>query len=585
MTNFYTEHKKYILPAILTFVYVLFIITTWGKWGNVIADCFREMTVPQAVADGKVLYSDITCLYPPLAYQINALLFKIFGNSLNVLYLSAIACSSLVLVLLYKISQKYSSAETAFITVLTTMGIFTFRIMQLNSASWFFPYSYSFLYAFTACFAAFYLFLLFNETEDKKYLYLSGLMIGLSVAFKLDFLLFAILPFVAACKTKSIKGLLTAISVIILPFCFTLLIWLMCGGSADILSYQKEFLTAFANAPSVLQYNSLVLIQSINKYSLNLLSFSGLAFLIQIVAITIFSALVIFVAPKIKNVIFKSIFSVIAFLTGYIFIIQNIAIAHFKMDVHPNLVFLPYFLILTALAIWVIRNEQKIYSRKEKFYLLLIVSAFLMSYRIWAAVFISSIGNFIAVMYWLAFVYLLLEIIPEYFPKLQNNMYRKLVCTVLVLYAFSYSVLYLTNAGNMNEQISSDKGVIYGGKTTDTINKTIEYINANIDKDKTVLVADEGLVLNYLTDRKTNLKYYALIPHFIDTFGEENIIADLDKNPPDYIFVTNNPYLFVGYFGKNYALKIMDYILTKYDKTEDITGKNGFEISIYKLKP
>ena len=128
MTEFFEKYKKYIVPAFLFCIYLVFTLITWGKWGHVIFDCFREVIIPQAMLQGKVLYSDITCIYPPLAYQFNTLLFKIFGDSLNVLYILAIICTLTVLTLLYKTAEKKSSVIMAFTVVLTIMEIFIFRM-------------------------------------------------------------------------------------------------------------------------------------------------------------------------------------------------------------------------------------------------------------------------------------------------------------------------------------------------------------------------------------------------------------------------------------------------------------------------
>lgn len=584
MLSFYENYKKFILPAILAVIYCLFITLTWGKWGNIIADCFREMIIPQALNEGKILYSDITCLYPPLAYQLNALLFRFFGNSLNVLYISGITCSSIILCLLYKLTQNHSSHETAFVTVLSAMGIFTFRILPLNFASWFFPYSYSFLYSFTACFAAFYFYILFFDKQNEKYLYLSALMTGLSVAFKPDFLIFGILPLISALKSKNLRKIFISLTCLVLPFCATFILWFLSGGSFEILAQQKDFLVNFAKTPSVLLFNKLLLVQTINKYTINVLSFSAINFLIQIGVITFFSVITVFITTKIKNLILKNIFILLSFFTGYITIFKNIAISHLKINVHTNLVFLPYFIFAATIIFLFLKNKSKNYTDKDKFYLLTAVSAFLISYRILAALFISYIGNFIAVLYWLTFVFLLLEILPEYCSKLRTNLYKKTVSVILLIYSLTYSILYLSTAANMQSKIKSEKGVYYGGIRTAAFRQAIDYVNKNIPPEKSVLVVDEGTVINYFTDRKTNLKYYALIPHYIDTFGEDKIITDLDRNKPDYIFITNNDYIFIGKFGQNYAKNIMNYIYSKYEATETFKSADNFKITVMKLK-
>lgn len=170
---FFEKYKSKIYPFILIAIYALFIFLSWGKWGHFLADSFREAVIPQALLDGKVLYSEITNLYPPLAYQLNALLYLIFGNSLNTLYIASILCSVSVLSVIYKLAKEYASDFTAFIIVLSAMEIFVFRVNILNSASWIFPYSYSFLYAFTACIFAFAVYCYYKKVNNHKYLYLT----------------------------------------------------------------------------------------------------------------------------------------------------------------------------------------------------------------------------------------------------------------------------------------------------------------------------------------------------------------------------------------------------------------------------
>ncbi len=113
MRDFFNKYKGIILPLILIFIFFTGVNLSWGKWGHVIYDCFREAVLPQAILDGKVLYRDITNLYPPLGYYFNALLYLIFGNSLNTLYWAGIINSFLILSIIYFVVKKYSSDFTA----------------------------------------------------------------------------------------------------------------------------------------------------------------------------------------------------------------------------------------------------------------------------------------------------------------------------------------------------------------------------------------------------------------------------------------------------------------------------------------
>ncbi|MGN0014656.1 MAG: glycosyltransferase family 39 protein, partial [Candidatus Gastranaerophilaceae bacterium] len=235
MSLFFAKHKTKIFPFILIIIYALFVFLSWGKWGHFLADSFREAVIPQELLNGKVLYSDITNLYPPLAYQLNALLYLIFGNSLNTLYIASILCSVAVLSIIYKLAKEYSSDFTAFIIVLTAMEIFVFRVNILNSASWIFPYSYSFLYAFTACIFAFAAYCRYKKDNHNKYLYLTFLLTGLSVAFKYDFLLFVFLPLYEVLKNKSMKQIIYGILLFLFPSLMSFGIYLFTGGTLSAL--------------------------------------------------------------------------------------------------------------------------------------------------------------------------------------------------------------------------------------------------------------------------------------------------------------------------------------------------------------
>ena len=585
MSDYFEKYKKYIVPALLFIVYAVFTIFTWGRWGNVIFDCFREAIIPQAMIDGKVLYTDITCIYPPLAYQINALLFKIFGNSLNVLYSASIVCCLTILTLFYKMALKKASLLATFTFILTIMEVFIFRIVSLDVGSWYFPYSYSFLYAFTFCIVAFYLYVLFKDTEDKKYLYLSALAAGISAACKFDFLLFILLIVYETVKRKEIKNLGYCLILFLVPLFCAFGIWFLTGGSIDGLVQYKDFLVNFANAPSVKAFNSHLLIQSFSLLSMTSLLVSSLIFLLNVIKILCIAVAFVFITKVFKNLFLRILtFAGVLVLLYYICIYQYINM----LDLHINLLIVPYIVLISAAVIFLIKFKEKNYTDKEKFYFLISTVAFIMSYRVFTAVFISCTGNFIMVVYWFALVYLLIELLPEYFPALNKDFYKKLVCLTLVLYSLSFTIIYLHKLNYKKYRIDCPKGIFYTNASASVFNSTINYIRKNSNPEDTVVVMDEGPVINYCTDRPTNLKYYVLSPHMTDTYGQEKIISDFEKNMPEYVIITNNFYPLEGYWGIDYAQKIMNFVSENYNpvqKYEESESATGMKVTIFQKRP
>ena len=566
MSVFFNKNKSIIYPCFLTIIYILFIVLTWGKWGHILADSFREALIPQVMLDGKVLYSDITNLYPPLAYQINAFLYQIFGSSLNVLYWSGILTTFSVLAVFYKFIKDNSSDFTAFITVLSVMEIFTFRVNMLNSASWIFPYSYSFLYAFASIIFAFAAYFTYKKKYNVRFLYLSIFFIGLSVAFKYDFLLFGIIPLYEIIKNKSFKMFIKAFSLFLIPTIITFGIYLLNGGTVQALINQVYFLIDFSKAPSVVLFNKWVLAQHINSFVLTCLFFSSVEFAIcfGILGVLLYGYYTLL--AKINNIFLKMLIGVFLFIVAYIFVFKAIAISQLNhFGNHANFVFLPYFVCISAIVILFSKIKNKNYSEKENFYFLLAICGLPLIYRQIAAISISYIVNFIIIVYWFAFVYFWLELMPEYFSFFNKEKTKAVIGLVFIFFGFSIMLDHSMFANRMVCKIDSDKGTFYArndyGKTC---NEAIKYIKENIPVDKSLVVMDEGLIFNYLTDRTTNLKYYALIPHMVDTYGEDKIVADLQKNSPDFIFVTNNHYPLIGKFGVDYANKIIQFIINNY---------------------
>ena len=87
-----------------------------------------------------------------------------------------------------------------------------------------------------------------------------------------------------------------------------------------------------------------------------------------------------------------------------------------------------------------------------------------------------------------------------------------------------------------------------------------------------------------MTERKSDNKFYSLIPLYVETFGEDMIIKRIDKYKPKYIIINNynTSNYYYSYFGQDYAGKIMSYILENYVK-KILIGEN-FIFAVYERK-
>jgi hypothetical protein len=89
-------------------------------------------------------------------------------------------------------------------------------------------------------------------------------------------------------------------------------------------------------------------------------------------------------------------------------------------------------------------------------------------------------------------------------------------------------------------------------------------------------------MINFLSNRPSDDKYYSLIPNYVETLGEDNIVSDLTKHSPDYIFINNRDCSDYGfrYFGSDFGFKVNGFIMQNYKFVKSFG--NGFIINVYR---
>lgn len=188
-------------------------------------------------------------------------------------------------------------------------------------------------------------------------------------------------------------------------------------------------------------------------------------------------------------------------------------------------------------------------SVTERFFIL---SSLLVSLKVFFAVTLQSYG-----VYFLPFVLISLCILIP-------NKLRKYFCALLIIWAI----------------------VIAGFQVRDLLKKKTElphvtqYIQDNTSDNDRIVVYPEGLFINVKTNRKSDNKFYSLIPLYVETFGEDLIIRRLEITKPDYIVISNydtSSYYFRE-FGKDYALKVYDWVQKNYALETTINDTWVFKI-------
>ena len=212
MKNFFIENKFLVLLCGIT-ILGLFIFV--GHYSGILVDFGREVYYPQEILNGKILYKDLFNIYGPLAYQFNAVLYKIFGIKLSTLYGAGIFTSLLTVSGIYLIAQKFLSKFLSF-----AIGFFTIAIGVTATSifNFHFPYSWAVMYGLTAFLYSLYFLLKYWDEKNTKNLYLSSFLAGIAITCKYDFLLYALIVFAISAKEKNWKAIVSFFIAPILSF-------------------------------------------------------------------------------------------------------------------------------------------------------------------------------------------------------------------------------------------------------------------------------------------------------------------------------------------------------------------------------
>ena len=534
------KENKYLI--ILWVLCILGLVLFCGHYSGILIDFGREVYYPERILEGKVLYKDLFNIYGPLAYQINAVLYAIFGAKLSTLYGIGAVCSLLTVSGIYLIANKFLSKFLSF-----SLGLFTIAVGITTTAifNFHFPYSWAVLYGLIAFLYSLYFLLNFTETGKTKNLCISSFLAGICITCKYDFLLYGLIVLFFIIKEKNRKALLSFIC-------------------APVISYGILFIQGLRFSDLI---SFLAVVKSMAK-SKTLMYFyqnSGIYFHPKVL-IADFILFLKFVIPFgailggayffDKNKYGSIALSVIGWLSFLWFFTGNFKIAFG---------FLPLLLLIFALC------SYKKFNLKL---LILVLSALAAGAKVFWVLLLQSYGTYYISILLTAFLALLFAYIPKKLEK-TTGIYFVIACIFIMI--VNFNTLKLTQY-----KISTDKGTIFTQKFyAESTNQLIEYLKTSKGN---AVIFPEGMTVNFLAEIKSDDYYNSLLPLYIETFGEEKIIEHYRNNPPEYIIFNNlnmKDYYF-QYICQDYALGFCGFVKNNYTSEKIIDS--GFRYIIFKHK-
>ena len=157
---------------------------TWGHWGDFQIDNGRELYVPAEILKGKLLFRDLWYMYGPLAPYFKALLFRIFGVQLTVLYVFGLTLTIGTALITFEIARLFR---------LGLVGSTVPSLFFLVEAFYPFIRNFVFPYSYAASLAAFLgltcLYFVMRHASDTRALHLAlaAVLASLAILTKQEF--------------------------------------------------------------------------------------------------------------------------------------------------------------------------------------------------------------------------------------------------------------------------------------------------------------------------------------------------------------------------------------------------------------
>ncbi|MFZ4776049.1 MAG: ArnT family glycosyltransferase [Terrimicrobiaceae bacterium] len=537
--------------------------TTWRKWPDLLVDYGRELYVPWQISKGAVLYRDIFHYYGPLGVYFNAGLFRLFGVGFSTIFLSNLVMLSGFTVGLFALLRKMTDRLAAGLAVFLFLCAFAFgNYVGIGNYNFVSPYSHDTVYGLYLCVSLIAGFWAFLSSGKSVWIIACGFGFGFAYLTKPEIMVAALavagLSFICYVRI-ALKQAMPEPEPTVSWMCRIITPWLLflfCG-LIPILAINCWFASQIPGRVGWLAIHSAwsaIFETKALRESRVILTFTGMDN----------------PGENFIRLAMDSIRGVLAILALAVF---GWASGKFR-KVSPILA-ASSGVVLIGCTLWLLISVGNDFLQIGR--ILIVSSGFLLLYR--SMGFISSKGNtraqarLAAALLWSGLgAALLLKMLLN--PRIEHYGFFQAMPATLDLAMFLIHDLPLVQRKvGGSEKLSRTSGamlvtivaiglclkahVIWNYKTfpvasgrdsiltfSDKINPMgliVEELRKNIllnhPEAKSLMVFPEGISLNYLFRLKDPSPLFEFVPPALAFYGQQRLIADLDRSPPDLVVI------------------------------------------------
>ena len=582
-------------------------IFSWRKWPDPLIDFGQQLYVPWRLSQGAVLYHSVSYVYGCLSVCYHALLFKIFGVSLNVILASNFILLIFLLLLIYRLFLKCSDVWTA-TTVGLAMTTFAFaQWLDVGNYNYICPYSHEEYHGIVLAVAMMACLTRWLQTGRKLPVAFAGGCLGLIFLTKPEVFVAAAAPFVIAVILQWRRISISQLAAALLLAAIGVLVPLagFYFGFRSEMSATDAARAVFGAWLPLLHSSGFQLPIYRRMTGLDapwfhigqmVLEFSGLAGVVGICAWRLTRPML----TSLERAVVIGLAGGASIYYGW----QKCGHA------------LPLLLLVAAILLW---REWRLAKKMEDgrwkmgnasvpssiihpssslfvFPALWLTFSLFMLAKLGFNPKIPHYGIFLAMPAFLSAVYLLMYLLPRFLEQrgLATKAFRAAIFIFLLAGLARLEIQSALFYKDKDFTLGSggDRIVTYDLKVDPTgvaMASAASWIETHTSPTNTLAAIPEGAMLNYLT-RRINPTPYVVFAFEVWAFGEQNMLAAYQKNPPDYIVLVHRDTSEYGfpYFGaaKGFGLDMVQWINRNYQPVYRIGDEplraGGFGIKILK---
>lgn len=573
MINLSERQVKVIIFLVAATGLAFMLDLTWLRWTDMVIDSGREIYVPKALADGRLLYRDILYIYGPFSPYFNALLYKVLGVHVLTLAAGGVLNVAAAMFLVYSLAKSFLSRGYSFLVLMVFLFIYPFGIYSgVNIFNYMIPYSYPAVHSLIFSLASLYFFRRFLADDASSGKMLSAVFLFMTAITKTEIAcwlsLSLLLGFFLQARGRRYgiaASLMCGLRVLAPPIVAALLVHLAfrlgaggaVGASPDLLDLAKSNILMPRNSFAwglfgggeelwVAAWKSL---QTFLPYAGGVGFFvgGGLCYERR--------------SEGRAGLLFPSLAAVAG--------VAALAVAFFVLDASYRQFLSPLYLIsLTGLALslggarWWGTASDRIFLAAFSLF------SFLMLLRILFNTWAGSFGFYLSVPGFLLMAVLAFRVLPEIAGRWPGNLLRVAFVGTLLVVTFRYLDAERFNYAAIKAPFPTFRGTLYfwDPARVKAYRDLATVLSHPSNRGKTLVMFPEGLWMNFATGLENPLYNYQYLPiDFKSKQDFDRLIEEFEVKKPDFFVVADRS---VGEYGAKtldeYASPLREYIFSRY---------------------